>query len=351
MNWNTHLKAQSTRATQLYHNLLKIAGKSWGVPLNHRRTLFKTVTERVLAHGAVAWCLEPTVRIAIKLSTIQRPLILAISGAYRTTSTAALQVILGILPLHLQLQREARGTALFRLRLPLSTNISDIDPSEIEENATGWSTHPLEHLSPTQISLDDGGNINTGLRIYTDGSKTEKGVSWIKAHAGYIGNEEADRLSKEAAETENFPETPLELPKSFIKTFLRQKMLATWQMAWDDGDTGRLIQNIIPKVSLDSINWTRNVVLFFTGHGPFPSFLRRFNLAETSFCSSGGIRTPIHYATVCLLTISYHMAPPSQQHQPIWFRRVANNSTSRRKIHNLLHFLQRETSLFLPDPN
>ncbi|GBN44285.1 hypothetical protein AVEN_211382-1 [Araneus ventricosus] len=172
--------------------------------------------------------------------------------------------------------------------------------------------------SPTQISLDDGGNINTGLRIYTDGSKTERGVgaafyvltdvnithrwstrlslrntvfqaeilallkavehavsfptqqltilvdneasinsaanpkshnsiarkifkllhshphikvSWIKAHAGYIGNEEADRLAKEAAETENFPET------SFIKTFLRQKMLATWQMAWDDGDT------------------------------------------------------------------------------------------------------------------
>ncbi|GBN64205.1 hypothetical protein AVEN_136302-1 [Araneus ventricosus] len=438
MNWNTHLKAQSTRATQLYHNLLKIAGKSWGVPLIHRRTLYKTVTERVLAHGAVAWCLEPTVRIARKLSTIQRPFLLAISGAYRTTSTAALQVILGIPPLHLQLQREARGTALFRLRLPLSTNISDIDPGEIEEKATGWSTHPSEHLSPTQISLDDGGNINTGLRIYTDGSKTERGVgaafcvltdvnithrwstrlslrntvfqaeilallkavehavslptqqltilvdnqasinsaanpkshnsiarkifkllhshphirvSWIKAHAGYIGNEEADRLAKEAAETENFPETPLELPKSFIKTFLRHKMLATWQMAWDDGDTGRLIHNIIPKVSLHPINWTRNEVLFFTGHGPFPSFLHRFNLAETSFCSCGEIGTPIHYATVCLLTTSYHMAPPSQQHQPIWFRRVANNSTSRRKIHNLLHFLQRETSLFRPDPN
>ncbi|GBN65964.1 hypothetical protein AVEN_167864-1, partial [Araneus ventricosus] len=330
-----------------------------------------------------------------------------------------------------------RGTALFRLRLPLSTNVSDIDPSEIEEKATGWSTHPSEHLSPTQISLDDGGNINTGLRIYTDGSKTERGVgaafcvltdvnithrestrlslrntvfqaeilallkavehcvtlptqqltilidnqasiksaanpkshnsiarnfkllhshphirvSWIKLHAGYIGNEEADRLAKEAAETENFPETPLELPKSFIKTFLRQKMLASWQMAWDDGDTGRLIHNIISKDCLDSINWTRNEVLFFTGHGSFPSFLQRFNLAETSFCSCGGIGTPIHYATVCLLTTSYHMAPPSQQHQPIWFRRVANNSTSRRKIHNLLHFLQIETSFFRPYPN
>ncbi|GBM25360.1 Putative protein in type-1 retrotransposable element R1DM [Araneus ventricosus] len=175
MNWNTHLKAQSTRATKLHQNLLKIAGKSWGVPLNHRRILYKTVIERVLAHGTVAWCLEPTVRVARKLSTIQRPFLLATLGAYRATSTAALQVILGIPPLHLQLQREARGTAL-RLRLPLSTNFSDIDPSEIEEKATGWSAHPSEHLSPTQISLDDGANISTGHRIYINGSKTENGV-------------------------------------------------------------------------------------------------------------------------------------------------------------------------------
>ncbi|GBM44286.1 hypothetical protein AVEN_23341-1 [Araneus ventricosus] len=291
------------------------------------------------------------------ISKIVREPTIRWQGAYRTTSTAALQVILGIPPLHLQLQREARGAALFRRRLSLSTFVSDIDLSEIEEKATGWSTHPSEHLSPTQISLDDGGNINTGLRIYTDGSKTERDVgaafcvltdvnithrwstrlslrntvfqaeilallkavehavslptqqltilvdnqasiksaanpkshnsiarkifkllrshphirvSWIKAHAGYIGNEEADRLAKEAAETENFPETPLELSKSFIKTFLRQKMLATWQMAWDDGDTGRLIHNIISKVSLHPINWTRNEVFFFHRTWAFP---------------------------------------------------------------------------------
>ncbi|GBM64471.1 hypothetical protein AVEN_194230-1 [Araneus ventricosus] len=406
MNWNTHLKAKSTRAIQLYQNLLKIAGKSWGVPLNHRRTLYKTVTERVLAQGAVAWS----------------------------------AVILGIPPLHLQLQREARGTALFRLRLPLSTNVSDIDPSEIEEKATGWAAHPSEHLSPTQTSLYDGGNINTGLRIYTDRSKTDKGVgaafcvltdvnithrwssrlslrntvfhaeilsllkalehvvalttqrmtilvnqasikstvnpnshnsigqkffkllhspphikvSCIKAHAGYIGKEESDILAKEATEMENYPEPPLEFPESLIKTFLLQKMLATWQMAWDDGDTGRLILNIIPKVSFQPINRTRNEDLLFIGHGPFLSFLHIFNLAGTSFFPCRGIGTPIHYATVCLHTTSYHMAPPIQQQQHVRFRSVANNSTSRKKIHNLLHFLQRETSLFqliVPDPN
>ncbi|GBN29885.1 hypothetical protein AVEN_30791-1 [Araneus ventricosus] len=117
-------------------------------------------------------------------------------------------------------------------------------------------------------------------------------VSWIKVHAGYIGNEEEDRLAKEASETEKFPETPFELPKSFIRTFLRQKMMATWQMAWDNGDTGRLINNIMPKVSLEPINWTRNEVLFFTEHGPFPSFLQRFNLPKPHSVLASKARFP-----------------------------------------------------------
>ncbi|GBN45577.1 hypothetical protein AVEN_237965-1 [Araneus ventricosus] len=113
-----------------------------------------------------------------------------------------------------------------------------------------------------------------------------------------------------------------------------------------------MVVESLTKVSFQPINWTRNEVLFFTGHGPFPSYLHRFNLAETSFCSCGGFGTPIHYATECLLTDSFlPMAPPSQQDQPVWFRSVANNSTSRSKIHNLLHLLQSKTSLFRPDPN
>jgi len=89
-------------------------------------------------------------------------------------------------------------------------------------------------------------------------------------------------------------------------------MMADWQMAWDHGDTGRLIHNIIPIVNLQPIKWTRNEIMFLTGHGPFPSFLQRFHLAEIAYCPCGGIGTPIHYATECLLTFSYHMAPPSQ---------------------------------------
>ncbi|GBN50576.1 hypothetical protein AVEN_160472-1 [Araneus ventricosus] len=126
-------------------------------------------------------------------------------------------------------------------------------------------------------------------------------------------------------------------------------------MAWDDGDTGGIIHNIISKVSLQQINWTRSEVLLLIRHGLFPSHIHRFNLAETSFCSCGRIylfiiehdkllvrhkcitrgelleeySTPIHYATACLITASYHMAPPRQRHKPVWFRRVAINNVKK----------------------
>ncbi|GBL83344.1 hypothetical protein AVEN_110658-1 [Araneus ventricosus] len=45
--------------------------------------------------------------------------------------------------------------------------------------ATGWSTHPLEHLKPNQISFEDGEAYIARkdiINIFTDGSKTEHGV-------------------------------------------------------------------------------------------------------------------------------------------------------------------------------
>ncbi|XP_055931893.1 uncharacterized protein LOC129962179 [Argiope bruennichi] len=129
----------------------------------------------MLAHGAGVWCLHPTVRLARKLSSIQRGFLLAITGAYKTTSTAALQVILGLPPLHLQLQMMARMTELYILR-GIAHDMPHISPYEYEHRATGWTSHPSKHLQTHQISLEDGGSQNLVLGFYTDGSKTSAGV-------------------------------------------------------------------------------------------------------------------------------------------------------------------------------
>ncbi|GBN23074.1 hypothetical protein AVEN_131834-1 [Araneus ventricosus] len=121
----------------------------------------------MLAHGTGVWCLHPTVRIARKLS-IQRGFLLAITGAYRITPKAAIQVNLGIPPLHLHLQLDARITELYRLRNKIQ-DTSHLSPEVLEHRVTVWTTDASKHLLPHQISLDDGESNNGGTRLYKEG--------------------------------------------------------------------------------------------------------------------------------------------------------------------------------------
>ncbi|GBO17479.1 hypothetical protein AVEN_61686-1 [Araneus ventricosus] len=139
----------------MQQNLKRIADGNWGISQVQRWTLYKTVIERMLAYGSSAWCRNPTFKLKRKLSSIQRPFLLHISRAYRTTPTAELQNILGIPPLHMQLQFEARFTTIYRLRILLHPIIADTQPPDLEMKATGWSTHPSEQLKPNQISFED----------------------------------------------------------------------------------------------------------------------------------------------------------------------------------------------------
>ncbi|XP_055936802.1 uncharacterized protein LOC129966405 [Argiope bruennichi] len=287
-----------------------------------------------------------------KLAAIQRPILLAISGAYRTTSTAALQIILGIPPLHLQLQREAKGISLYRLKNPTNNCDLQISQLEIDYKISGWTSHPSVHLED-QISLDDGPEWNLyrwieneqGSRssaaeflkstsatstIYVDNRASNLAakiqnpitnvpgkslkysknanikISWIKAHDGYAGNEREDRLAKQAADSDS-PIQPEPYPISFIKSSLRRTMLEKWQTEWDNSESGRLIYQLLPKATQQLTPWRREEILFFTGHGPFPTYLKRFNLADEPYCTCGEVGSPLHYATECILTTSYHL--------------------------------------------
>ncbi|GBM25616.1 hypothetical protein AVEN_82737-1 [Araneus ventricosus] len=60
-------------------------------------------------------------------------------------------------------------------------------------------------------------------------------------------------------------------------------MLEEWQTLWKNGDTGRKIYNIMPSVSLRPTNWVREDVIFFSQHGPFPAYRKRFHLSDSDF--------------------------------------------------------------------
>ncbi|GBN03654.1 hypothetical protein AVEN_33916-1 [Araneus ventricosus] len=172
-------------------------------------------------------------------------------------------------------------------------------------------------------------------------------VSWVKAHAGNIGNERADQLAKDATQ-QGQPYSHTKLPKPHIKGLLRKRMLEEWQTSWKNGDTGRKIYNIMPSVSLRPTNWIREDVIFFSQHGPFPAYLKRFHLSDSDYCSCGGIGTALHYATEYIYTVSWYMRKPAPNFEQEWLKRVANSLVSWQKIRGIIKFISENRDLFRP---
>ncbi|GBM84338.1 hypothetical protein AVEN_99916-1 [Araneus ventricosus] len=133
-------------------------------------------------------------------------------------------------------------------------------------------------------------------------------LRWLKAHVGYLGNEYADHLAKEAITKGD----PFILPKplSYLKAEIKSAALSTWQDNWDNGETGRSTHDILPRVSNKPVGWNREEIMFVTGHGPYSSYLLRFNLEHmTTAREEKG--HPIHYATKCPFTLSWHFQTPT----------------------------------------
>ena len=69
---------------------------------------------------------------------------------------------------------------------------------------------------------------------------------WVKAHAGNIGNELADRLAKEATKNRNV--TYSKIPISAIKKDIREESVRKWQRQWEETEKGSITKEYFPNV-------------------------------------------------------------------------------------------------------
>ncbi|GBO17901.1 hypothetical protein AVEN_228256-1 [Araneus ventricosus] len=171
-------------------------------------------------------------------------------------------------------------------------------------------------------------------------------LGWIKAHVGYSGNEAADVLAKKATQ-EGIP-TYIRATRNHIKNLLQKESISRWQKEWDNGEAGRRIHNVLPKVKTTPTPWQRPEILFVTGHGPFPTYLKRFNIRNSDSCGCGNLGNLLPYATSCLFTTSYHLTKPSADLEPLWWERVMNNNNSRAKNRKLIHFIAENGTFVFP---
>ena len=145
-------------------------------------------------------------------------------------------------------------------------------------------------------------------RIREAGIEVE--ISWTPGHANIRGNEEADRMAKEAAE-EAKEKGESELPPATtlcdVKAAAKESGYKKWQERWMKAETGRELFDLRPRVdykmkhTFDSVGGERAVAQLRTGYTRINEYLHKVNVVESDKCQCGAIETVSHYLLACPL--------------------------------------------------
>lgn len=102
--FETHAQQLLTSSTDMFSRLKGVRKSKWGVSSTLALIIYKAVYIPRITYGANSWYPTISTKLKSKLESAQRQTLLAVTGAYSTTSTRALQVIAGVPPIQLQIE-------------------------------------------------------------------------------------------------------------------------------------------------------------------------------------------------------------------------------------------------------
>ncbi|KAH7963912.1 hypothetical protein HPB52_023785 [Rhipicephalus sanguineus] len=151
------------------------------------RLLYRQVILPVISYASPIWWPErPDCRLKSRLISAQRTALLALTGAYKTTRTAALQVLVHALPIEMELRLQNRQFTFLKLRRTITSDGITWDPTTVALPLDKWHSHPA-HTSPSvkvqRLTVSEARNMarHPGIHVYTDGAYTS-----LSAGAAYV---------------------------------------------------------------------------------------------------------------------------------------------------------------------
>jgi len=112
LTWRQHLEVKVRKAQNLLCACKRACGIGWGLRPKVVHWLYVAIVRLTISFASLAWWLGcQMASIKSNLSKVQRLACLGITGAFQTTPTSAMEVLVGLPPLDLVIQGEARAAA------------------------------------------------------------------------------------------------------------------------------------------------------------------------------------------------------------------------------------------------
>ncbi len=109
--WNKHIETKCNQATLVLAQCRRGIGKTWGITPRAAHWLYTAIVRPIITYAALVWWPKADQVQARKLlGRVQRLACACITGAMTTTSSAALDALLNLRPLHIHVKGEAMAS-------------------------------------------------------------------------------------------------------------------------------------------------------------------------------------------------------------------------------------------------
>ncbi|GBN75335.1 Putative protein in type-1 retrotransposable element R1DM, partial [Araneus ventricosus] len=169
LTFTKHFKALRDKTDSLTYKLSTVANEFYSKRSGLFRKIYFGAIEPYLLFGVGAWGNRLKLKkIRDSLNSLQRRPLIKITKAYRTISTEALQVIVGIVPLDIKAKGVFGKFLLTTINNDIKFGSKIFKWEDYETRLDPHNIHPADNIS---ISYDKHKPSGDEIEIYTDGSK------------------------------------------------------------------------------------------------------------------------------------------------------------------------------------
>lgn len=113
LSWNLHIEKVINKARAVFYTIRRMFQTTWGLSTKMVRWLYTAMVRPIITYGAIVWGHRTKVlSVQQTLQKFQRMVCVGAIGAFRSTPTAALEVLLDLPPLHLFVNQQAQMASL-----------------------------------------------------------------------------------------------------------------------------------------------------------------------------------------------------------------------------------------------